>query len=332
MEVTALASGLLLFVVIFIFVTGANDGGVLIAMCVRYRTVPLAWFIVILIVVLVIAPLAFGLAVARTLAVGLVPDGEPKATLGFFLGIGFALVVVGGLSRWGLPTSLTLAIIGGVSGAGVGLGQNVSWSVVGRVLLVGALAPVVGALLGFAFGRLARNLPPSAWLGASLPRAHLVAFSIQCIAYAVNDGQKMIAVTAVAGRALTGHLFLLDGADPRLRLLALVFISVVFVVGMLSTVREVAPRIGLELVPVRPLDAVIAQLAAAGAVMGSSAVGVPVSMTQSVAAGLVGMSGSQGMRRVRWQPVTRIAAAWMVTLPMTAFGAYLVAVLVQVIS
>lgn len=325
MPIEVLASGLVLFALIFVFTTGANDGGVLIAMGVRYCTMPIGLFVAILFVALSIAPLLFGLAVARTLATGLVPrGGEGAATLAFFLGTGAALLVVAFLSRAGLPTSLTLAIVGGISGSAAGLDLAVAWSLAGWVLLVAALAPVVGALLGLFLGRIAEYLPRSARLGDSLPRLHVVAFLAQCIAYAVNDGQKMIAVVAVAGEALTGDLTLLNSDAAGRRFLTLMGISLVFVVGMLSTLHKVSARIGLELAPVRPLDAVVAQFAAAGAVLGSSAAGAPVSMTQSVAAGLVGVSGGQGIRRVRWQSVTRIAAAWVVTLPMAAAAAYTV--------
>jgi PiT family inorganic phosphate transporter len=240
-----------------------------------------------------------------------------------------ALVVVALLTRAGLPTSLTLAIIGGVTGAGHGMGLEVSWTDVARVLLVGALAPVVGASIGVLLARLARYLPPSSRMPRLLARAHLVAFVLQCVAYAVNDGQKMLAVAAVAGLALTGHLTLLEGGSAVVELLTLTVIALVFVAGMLSTLRSVSRRIGLDLAPVRPLDAVVAQYAAAGAVLGSSAAGVPVSMTQSLAAGLVAASASRGMRRVRWASVTRIGAAWMVTLPAAAVGAWVVGLLLR---
>jgi PiT family inorganic phosphate transporter len=329
MPIELLASGLLLFALAFVFVTGANDGGVLIAMGIRHAVLPVAWFILILVLTLVAAPLLFGLSVARTLALGLLPQHSQLATAGFFIGIAVALVLVGALSRIGLPTSLTLAIIGGVTGAGLGLGLSVSWSVVVRVLAVGALAPVVGGLIGLALARLARYLPTSSRMPQLLARAHVVAFVVQCVAYAINDGQKMVAVAAVAGLALTGHLTLLDGGNAVMEAVTLAVIAVVFVAGMLSTVRSVSQRIGLDLVPVAPLDAVVAQYASAAAVLASSAVGVPVSMTQSVAAGLVGASGSRGMRRVRWHSVTRIAAAWMVTLPAAAAGACGVGLLVH---
>lgn len=334
MPTELLATGLLLFAIAFVFVTGANDGGVLIAMGVRHAVLPVGWFVLILVATLVVAPLAFGLSVARTLAVGLVPHHGSMATTGFFIGIGVALVLVSLLSRVGLPTSLTLAIIGGVTGAGQGLGLAVSWSVVARVLVVGALAPTAGAAIGVGLARLARYLPPSPRMPRHLARAHVAAFVLQCVAYAINDGQKMLAVAAVAGLAVTGHLTLLDGGGGPHELvmltLTLTVIAIVFVAGMLSTLRSVTKRIGFDLVPVHPLDAVVAQYAAAVAVLGSSAAGVPVSMTQSVAAGLVGASGSRGMRRVRWHSVTRIASAWMVTLPAAVVGAWGVGLLVHV--
>lgn len=329
MPIELLATGLVVFALAFAFVTGANDGGVLIAMGVRHAVMPVVWFVAILVLTLVLAPLVFGLGVARTLAVGLVPHHGHLATVGFFVGIGVALVLVALLSRMGLPTSLTLAIIGGVTGAGQGMGLDVSWSVVTRVLAVGALAPAVGGILGFVLARLARYLPQSQRMPRLLARAHIVAFVLQCIAYAINDGQKMLAVAAVAGLALTGHLTLLEGGNPGVEALTLTVIALVFVVGMLSTLRSVSRRIGLDLVPVRPLDAVVAQYAAAGAVLGSSAIGVPVSMTQSMAAGLVGASGSRGMRRVRWASVTRIGAAWMITLPAAVVAGWVVGLLVR---
>ncbi|HVL99017.1 MAG TPA: inorganic phosphate transporter, partial [Egibacteraceae bacterium] len=51
---------------------------------------------------------------------------------------------------------------------------------------------------------------------------------------------------------------------------------------------------------------------------GSAAVGAPVSMTQSVAAALVGAGMSYGHRRVRWRAVGRLGLAWLLTLPASA--------------
>jgi inorganic phosphate transporter, PiT family len=55
-------------------------------------------------------------------------------------------------------------------------------------------------------------------------------------------------------------------------------------------------------------------------VLGTGAVGAPVSMTQAVAGGLVGAGGTRGWSRVRWRAAAQLGVAWVLTLP-TAFGA-----------
>ncbi|NUT32734.1 MAG: inorganic phosphate transporter, partial [Hamadaea sp.] len=76
------------------------------------------------------------------------------------------------------------------------------------------------------------------------------------------------------------------------------------------------------LLPARQWRLVSAELAAAAAVFGSAGVGAPVSMTQSMAAGLVGAGASQGVRRVRWQFARPVLTAWLVTLPAAVGAGY----------
>ncbi|MFI6818412.1 inorganic phosphate transporter [Nonomuraea sp. NPDC050328] len=143
--------------------------------------------------------------------------------------------------------------------------------------------------------------------------AHLPAYGLQCLAYAVNDGQKMIAVAGVAievarqGPGGVGPVGLTPG---WMALLVMVFLA-----GAMTSLPGVGARLGRGLVLARPLHLVSAGTAAAGAVLGSSALGGPVSMTQSVAAGIVGAAAGEGSRRVRWQGVLTIATAWLLTLP-----------------
>lgn len=61
-----------------------------------------------------------------------------------------------------------------------------------------------------------------------------------------------------------------------------------------------------------------AQLGAAVAVLSSAALGVPVSMTQAVAGGLVGTGMLRGRRQVRWRVAGQLGLAWVLTLPAAA--------------
>ncbi|GAA3410987.1 inorganic phosphate transporter [Streptosporangium vulgare] len=143
--------------------------------------------------------------------------------------------------------------------------------------------------------------------------AHLLAYTAQCVAYAANDGQKMIAVVSVAlnvGRDGLGGVGPLEVPPVWMAVLVALFLA-----GSLTSLTRVGGRLGRGLVITRPLHIVSAETAATGAVLGSWALGSPVSMTQSITAGVVGVAASEGARRVRWQSVVNMGTAWLVTLP-----------------
>lgn len=319
----AIAIGLALLTIALAVISGINDGGVLLSLATRYAIIPLGWFIGIVGVALVAGPVLLGVAVAQTLVSGLFAP-QPGAELAFLIGAALALVVVWALTMLGLPTSVTLALVGGLSGAALGSGLTVEWDTIGRVLLIGLLAPTVSIVLARFVSR---------WLamwgyGAKGDRAfrtlHVGAFTAQCLAYAVNDGQKMLAALAVTMAAVPAAPDLL-GSDRRgLLAVSLAALTVPFLIGMLFSLRRITPRISRDLAVIRPIDAVTAEMVGAGAVFASSALGAPVSMSQSVAAAVVGSASSKGLRRVRWDSAARIAAAWIVTLPASGLLAALV--------
>jgi inorganic phosphate transporter, PiT family len=67
--------------------------------------------------------------------------------------------------------------------------------------------------------------------------------------------------------------------------------------------------------PIQPAAAVITEVSSATVVLGSSAIGAPVSMTQAISGAMVGTEVQGGHGRIRWQQVARLAVAWVLTLP-----------------
>lgn len=304
---------LLLAALGFAVVNGLNDGGALVATGLKVPTLPPLAAVAMLAVALVGAPLLVGTEVATTLVERLVSfsggGGLVDGRTGLLAAVLTAVAVVVVLSRRGLPTSLTLALVGGITGAGIGGGLPVSYPTLGLVLAAGLAAPVVGALAGFALSRLAGLMPSRRRVGSRIRSAHVVAFGLQCFAYAANDGQKMFAVMAVATGAAQG---------VALSVGELVILAVLFTGGLLAGLRPAAATLSAEIIPARPPDAVAAEFSSAGAVLASSVIGAPVSMTQSVAAALVGAGMSHGARRVRWRAAGRLGLAWVFTLPVSA--------------
>ncbi|MFI6819305.1 anion permease [Nonomuraea sp. NPDC050328] len=299
--------------VMFVLVTGANDGAALIGLCLRFPKVP-GWLTVTLLAgALMAVPYVLGVAVAATFTERLAGLGAHGGAAAFLAGVVIAVGVVAMLAGRGLPTSLTLAVVGGITGAGFGAGLPVSVSGLVTVLAIGAGAPLAGVLLGYLLGALSRRVPSHGRMPRIVLTAHLLAYGAQCVAYAVNDGQKMLAVVSVAvevGRHGVGGIGPVQVGPAWMALLVLVFLA-----GALTSLPRVGARLGRGLVLARPLHVVSAEAAAAGAVLGSSVLGAPVSMTQSVTAGVVGAAASEGSRRVRWHGVVTIGTAWAVTLP-----------------
>jgi PiT family inorganic phosphate transporter len=127
---------------------------------------------------------------------------------------------------------------------------------------------------------------------------------LQAVAYAANDGQKMLAVLAVTSIGVTAP--------------ALVAVAILFAVGGILGIGSAAETLGVQIMRATPREEVTAQLAASLAVLGSAALGAPVSMTQAVSGGLIGTGVLRGRRQVRWRVAEQLALAWVLTLPLAA--------------
>lgn len=310
--------------VAFVLVCGANDGAALLAMAVRHSSRSAVPVLLLLTAAVAAGPALFGVRVARTFTEGLIPGDAGRPALIFLCGAAASVVLVLLLTWRGIPTSITLAVLGGLAGAESGLGERPQWARLGLVLGIAAAAPLVGVAAGFALGRGARRMPPLAGMPRLVRGAHLAAFGCQCLAYAANDGQKMFAVAAVASAGQVGGS--LD-TPPALGVVALVALA--FAAGAVGSLRRVSGGASVRLLAARPWQVASAEVASSSVVLSSAALGVPVSMTQTVIGGLVGAGASEGGRRVRWQFAVPLVTAWGVTLPAAYAAGLLAGLLAQ---
>lgn len=291
---------------LFAVATGANDGGALLAPGLRVPGLGLLPAAAILIAATVVVPLVTAAPVAHTLASDLV-TGVGDGSVALLVAFVVAVVVVSVLTAQGLPTSLILAIISATVGAGLGLAVPVSWASLWWVLLIAAVAPLVGMMLALmvsmAWGTRGRYLP-------TMRRGHVLAFSAQSLAYGANDGQKIVVLLLAAGLATP---------DGRLAWWWYLLLGLAFAAGVALGLPRIAGTVGTGILNAGPAHIVSGEFAAAGAVLGSAALGAPVSMTQALVGGLLGAGLRESSRRIRWQVVRALGLAWLVTLPLS-FG------------
>ena len=302
-------AGLILVAGLFAIVAGANDGSSILSTVLRVPGFRPLTSICILLGSIAIGPwLLFGTGVATTLAQHLVPFSGPREDAVVLVAILSSIAVVFTLTRVGSPTSLTLSLIGAITGAAFGSGLPIHAVILAEILAVGLLAPVMCAFLAFLAAPVVLRALHAPEVTKRLRRAHQGAFCLQCLGYSANGGQKMLAVFAIATGAASGRLV----RDPWW--LALV-VSVFFGAGILIGLRRVSERLGKEVVTVRLRHAVVAESCSFAVVMGAGLAGVPLTMSQSVTGALVGAGARESLTRVRWSGTAGIALAWAVTLP-----------------
>ncbi|MEU7002433.1 inorganic phosphate transporter [Nonomuraea sp. NPDC046570] len=297
---------------LFAVVSGMNDGGALLATGLKLPSIRPATGIMTMVIMIALIPLMTH-RVALTFVTKLASFEGPGAKTAMTVAVLSALSVVTFLSHRGRPTSLTLAIVGGLTGAGLGWGLTVSGRAVALVLAIGLAAPFVGALGAWVVSRLLQHLSSS----TALASWHRVGFMVQCIAYAANDGQKMLAVFMIA----------LGFSGAPLGVTSL--ISILFGMGALYGMPRAGRTLSREIIVSRPLHGVAAELASGVTVIVCATAGAPVSMTQSIAGGLIGAGVSQGGGRVRWYAALKIVIAWALTLPASAILAGVAAFVVK---
>jgi PiT family inorganic phosphate transporter len=94
-----------------------------------------------------------------------------------------------------------------------------------------------------------------------------------------------------------------------------------FFLGALVGGWRVASRIGFGVLKVRPVQALAQQLASGSVVAVLATAGAPVSMTQTIDGGLVGVGAAQRASSVRWGIVREMLGSWLLTLPLAVIVA-----------
>ncbi|MGI8518981.1 MAG: inorganic phosphate transporter [Acidimicrobiia bacterium] len=293
---------------IFVAFSGRNDGGALLAAGITKSNRRQLGLSLIAVVALVVAPMVLGTKVATTLIEGIV-EIEGRFDLVIIV-VATTTAIVAISTKFGLATSIGLALVGALAGAGVGAGLPVDGGGVGRVLLLGAASPVVASLLGRATSVFFTAMPFLRSIRRSANNLRWWTYPLLCLAYGANDGQKALAVIALAaGASLT--------STSQVLVIAIVS-AALFLGGMLIGAKQVAVKIGRGMTRTYPIEIATADLVASSVVVAGASLGTPLSLTQAITGATVGVTSRTGWNYVRWPILGRTVAAWVLTFPVTA--------------
>jgi PiT family inorganic phosphate transporter len=228
--------------------------------------------------------------------------------------------IVWDLITWwfGIPSSSSHALIGGLVGAGIakaGLGILD----VKDLLMVGVsivASPLLGLLLGLflmtAVFWIFRRATP-ARVDRWFRRGQLVSAALYSLGHGGNDAQKTMGIITVLLFS-TGYL----GAEFHVPLWVVLACHAAMGLGTLSGGWRIVKTMGMGITKLRPVGGFCAETGGAITLFAATALGIPVSTTHTITGAIVGVGSTLKLSAIRWGVAGRIVWAWVLTIPASA--------------
>jgi PiT family inorganic phosphate transporter len=226
---------------------------------------------------------------------------------------------------WGLPTSSSHALVGGLIGAGLmqaGVGC-LRWHAVGITAAFIVLSPLIGMLTGILIAVsvlwLFRRSTPRR-VDHVFRRGQLLSAGLYSLGHGGNDAQKTMGIIFVlliaASRA--GQAFEKPEQVPTEVVLAC---HAAIALGTMCGGWRIVKTMGQGIIRLRPVDGFCAETGAAATLALTVFGGVPVSTTHTITGAIVGVGSLKRLSAVRWGVAGRVVWAWVLTIPGTALVA-----------
>ncbi|RHA37974.1 inorganic phosphate transporter [Cellulomonas rhizosphaerae] len=262
-----------------------------------------------------------GTAVAETIATSIV---DLKDATGHQALVVIVCALVGAITwnliTWwfGLPSSSTHALIGGLVGAGLAASLGVYWqSVYEKVVLPMVFSPLVGFLLAFAIMVgvlwLLRNAAPAKTM-RRFRLAQTVSASAMALGHGLQDAQKTMGVIYLA-LLTVGWANPDDGIPLWVKVCAAAAISA----GTYSGGWRIMRTLGRKIIEVDPARGFVAESVSATVLyVNAFVLHAPVSTTHTVTSAIMGVGATKRASAVRWGVAKNIGIAWVLTIPAAA--------------
>lgn len=270
----------------------------------------------------VVAFLLFHLKVAATMGTGIIDPAIVDYQL-----VGAALLAACAWDvitwYWGLPTSSSHALIGGMIGPALIKmgGQALQWDGILKTVLFLFLAPLLGLVTGLLI------FVAVAWLFVRarpqnvdklFRRGQLLSAALYSLGHGGNDAQKtmgIIFLLLIAASQAPGATF---GAPQDVPTEVVLACYLAMGLGTLMGGWRIVKTIGQKISRLRPVDGFCAETGAAATLILTIFFGIPVSTTHTITGAIFGVGSAKRFSSVRWGTARKVVWAWILTIPATA--------------
>ena len=264
-----------------------------------------------------IAFLFFGLHVANTIGKGIIDITIVDKGVIFGALVG---ACVWDVITWyfGLPTSSSHALIGGMIGAALvkaGPSALVLHGIAKTVIFI-FVSPILGLILGLTLGvvvyRLFRKKSPSK-VDHIFRKGQLVSAAFYSMGHGGNDAQKTMGI--IASLLFSAGVL---GGKFHIPLWIVLACHASIALGTMLGGWRIVKTMGQRIVKLKPVDGFCAESGAAITLFVSSWFGIPVSTTHTITGAIMGVGSLRRLSAVRWGIAWRIVWAWVLTIPCSA--------------
>ena len=262
-----------------------------------------------------------GSGVAKTVSEGLIetPHGDSGMAILF---AGLVGAVIWNLTTWyfGLPSSSSHALFGGLVGAALAGGIEVFWGgVMEKVVVPMFLSPIIGLVLGYLvmciiLWLFRKTNPHRAKRGFRV--AQTVSAAGMALGHGLQDAQKTMGVVVMA---LTIADVQGSGQIPVwVKLVCAMMLSL----GTYAGGWRIMRTLGRRIIELDPPQGFAAETTAASVMYTASFMfHAPISTTHVITSAIMGVGATKRISAVRWGVAKNIVVGWFITMPAAAVSA-----------
>jgi len=301
---------------VFDFVNGFNDSANSVATVIGTRVLTPLQAVTLSAAANFIGPFVFGVAVATTIAKGIVSPDDITIYM-IIGGLAGAITWSTVCTYFGLPISNSHALIGGIMGAGIaGLGfEKLVLDGLTKIFAGIVIAPIGGMIFGLLITSLIITIfasRRSAQVNKTFGKLQIISSAWFAITHGANDGQKTMGIIVL--------ILFAAGMIPEIEMpLWVIFAAATAMsLGTFFGGYKVIRTLGLKVTRLRPYQGFAAETGGGLMLAIFATLGIPASTTHAITGNIMGAGAARRKFAVRWKVSRQIVFSWLITIPGAA--------------
>ena len=301
----------------FDFINGFHDTANAIATAVSTKALSPRRAILIASLMNLLGAIAFT-GVAKTIAkdivnLNVIPNGSVVILAALVSAIAWNLITW----YFGIPSSSSHALIGSIAGAAIAAAGVLSINYKGFTSIIKSL--ILSPILAFVVGYIIFTIIKYVFKNYNLLRTNIgfrrcqaITAAIQAFSHGTNDAQKSMGIITMA---LVSNNLTEPGHIPFWVQLSC---ATAMALGTSIGGWRIIKTVGTQIMKIKPVNGVAADLGSALVIFGASKFGLPVSTTHVISSSIMGVGTAYRAKSVKWNTAKRMIITWFITLPISA--------------